>query len=151
MKRGCIKYSTTYLPSQVKGLLWCRSHASCMGVNYLSMSIWLFQFYFFCIGWYEFKHDFNLVISTNNDKMRLFTAMTWYGITHGHQMSWGYIRPNVSMTRNLTKCQPGPKPDLLVEGYMWCLFYTHLKRWRLISLFILLFFTYFCLGILGID
>ena len=89
------------------------------------MSGWLFQFYVFCMGWYEFKYDFNLVISTNNDKMRFFTAVAWHGITLGHQMSGGYIWPNVSMTRNLTKCQPDPEPDLWVEGYMWCLLFLY--------------------------
>ena len=57
--------------------------------------------------------------------MRFFTAMTWYGITLGHQMSWGDIWPHVSMARSLTTCQPNPKPDPWVEGYMWCPLYLY--------------------------
>ena len=86
-------------------------------------------------------------------KLRVFTAVTWYGITHGHQMSWGDIWPNGSMTRSLTKCQPDPKPDLWVEGYMWCLLflYTFETLEAEISLHIVTFLHIYCLGMLGID
>ena len=84
--------------------------------------------------------------------MRFFTARTWYSITLGHQMSWGYIWPNVSMTRSLTKCQPDPKPDLWVEGCMWYLLflYTFETLEADISLHVVIF-TYFCLEMLGIE
>ena len=37
----------------------------------------------------------------------------------------GDIWPNVSMTRSLSTCQPNSKPDLWVEGYMWCLLFLY--------------------------
>ena len=85
--------------------------------------------------------------------MRFFNAMNLYGITLGYQMSGGYIWPNVSMTRNLTKSQPDPKPDLWEDGYMWCLLflYTFESLEADIALHIVIFYIFFCLGMLGID
>ena len=98
---------------------------------------------FFCIGWYELKYNLNLVISTNKDKIRFSTAVTWYGISLGHKMSWG---------KHLTTGQHDQKPDQISTWpKAWSLgggtcdpyyFYIQLKLWRLISLSILIFFTY---------
>ena len=101
----------------------------------------------FCIWWYELNYDISLVISTNKDKMRF--PLQWSDVVShlATRCLWGYIWPKVSMTRSLTKCQPDLKPDLWVGGT--CdpyYFYTHLKLWRLISLLIMIFFTYFLSG-----
>ena len=79
--------------------------------------------------------------------------MTWYGITLGHQMSW--VGTSDQMSAWLAVWSNVNLTQSMIFGWRGSCgvyyFYTHLKLWRLISLFILLLFTYFCLGMLGID
>ena len=66
------------------------------------------------------------------------------GETSDHMSAWPEAWPHVNLTQSLIFRWRG-----ICDVYY---FYTHLKLWRLIYLFILLFFWHiFCLGMLGLD